>query len=292
MKKIRQSILEVPGNVEKMLDKARGFNVDVLTLDLEDSVPRTPVAKADARRLVAQFLRQERPASVREVVVRVNPSDTEWFFDDMRWLVDQPVDAVMLPKVRSVREYIFIEELMDRLRVPSTVTTMMIVETAGAMVHLAEIVKCARRLDGLIAGGFDYTIDCRSTALDSMIGLGGELGQSHLLLMRQTVVALARAHGISAIDGPLISNAKDNAALRAAVVAARQNGFDGCMVFYPPMLEVVREVFAPTPEQIEWALRIRQKHTEAVTQGRAAFQLDGLVVLPQHIAIADRILDS
>lgn len=290
MAKIRRSIIEVPGNIEKMLAKARSFQADVLVLDLEDSVPRTPEDKATARRLIAEFLRSPEPVVAREVAVRINASDSEWFFDDVQWLAAQRLDAVMLPKVRSIREYIFIEELLDRLKLPAATSTIVIVETPGAMLELPEIARAARRLDGLVAGGFDYTIECHSTALNGMLGLGGEMVQSHLALLRQTVVAVARAQGLSAIDGPLLAQAKDNEALRAAVQAARLNGFDGCMVFYPPMLDVVHEVFAPTAAEQHWAQRIRTHHAEAVKQGRAAFQLDGKVVLPHHLIVAERIL--
>jgi citrate lyase beta subunit len=53
-----------------MLVKSRNLNVDCAVYDLEDSVALDQ--KANARRSVSAFLKQERPVGVREVAVRVN----------------------------------------------------------------------------------------------------------------------------------------------------------------------------------------------------------------------------
>ncbi len=70
-----RSLLYVPGNVEKMILKARDTAADALILDLEDAVAAEQ--KPDARALVAQMLR-EIDFGEKEVFVRVNPLATEW----------------------------------------------------------------------------------------------------------------------------------------------------------------------------------------------------------------------
>jgi len=290
MKK-RRTMIEVPGNKSKMLEKARDFKADVLVLDVEDSVPRTTAGKSDARALIGKFL-EGPPPLAGEIAVRINAAESEWFFDDIHWLVGKNPATVILPKVRSCREYIFIEELLDRIGIAPSIGTMIVVETPGSLVELNEIARSSRRLTGFVAGGFDYSIEVGSTALNPMCGLGGEMIQTHLALLRQTIVAVARLHGLNAIDGPLLARAKDDAALRAAVLAARANGFDGCMVFYPPMLDTVHELFSPTDEELHWARRINEASAAAAAEGRAAFQLDGMVILPHHVTMANRMLAS
>src|SRR5436305_7707339 len=51
----RRTVLSVPGSNPRMLEKAQRLPVDEVFLDLEDAV--APAAKADARRLVVEALR-------------------------------------------------------------------------------------------------------------------------------------------------------------------------------------------------------------------------------------------
>ena len=48
--KVRRSTILVPGNVDRMIAKARDFAADVVMLDLEDAVPATDADKEQARR--------------------------------------------------------------------------------------------------------------------------------------------------------------------------------------------------------------------------------------------------
>jgi citrate lyase beta subunit len=286
----RRAVLEVPGNVPKMLAKAGALKVDVLMFDLEDSVPAAAKDKAVARKLIAQVL-EEKSYNSTEISVRINPTDSIHFFDDVFWLKKKQCDSVFLPKVRSSREYFFVEELFDKIGISQDVKIVLIVETPGALLDLTEIAKSARRLNGLVAGGFDYTLECGSNALNAIAGIGGELEKGHLIQMRQTVVAVARAYGLSAIDGLLVARPKDSDALRLAASDARKTGFNGCIVFYPPMVDVVMEVFQPTGAEVEWAQKVIGLHAQSVAEGRAAFQMEGVAILPHHVTVAQQIID-
>ena len=96
--KTRRSVVEVPGNVERMVKKAETIQADVLMLDLEDSVPTTDEAKEDARRLVGQFLDNGHYVA-GEIAVRVNAPDSPWFFDDVSWVTERSLSALAVPKV-------------------------------------------------------------------------------------------------------------------------------------------------------------------------------------------------
>ena len=52
---VMRSIMYVPGNNPKMVEKAPSIPADIITLDLEDSVP--PSEKEAARKLVAEKLK-------------------------------------------------------------------------------------------------------------------------------------------------------------------------------------------------------------------------------------------
>ena len=60
---VMRSIMYVPGNNPKMVEKAPSIPADIITLDLEDSVP--PSEKEAARKLVAESLNTPVPAALR-----------------------------------------------------------------------------------------------------------------------------------------------------------------------------------------------------------------------------------
>lgn len=71
-----------------MLDKSRGFTVDCVAYDLEDSV--TPSRKAEARSNVRQFLQLPRSSGIKENAVRINAVHTGFAQDDLTEVVRLP----------------------------------------------------------------------------------------------------------------------------------------------------------------------------------------------------------
>ena len=78
--KPRRSILSVPGHVEKMHTKAAQSSVDVIMLDLEDSVPVE--LKAEARAQVVRSL-LSLDWGEKTVTVRMNSLDTPYGYRDL-----------------------------------------------------------------------------------------------------------------------------------------------------------------------------------------------------------------
>ena len=76
----RRSALYMPGANARALEKARTLDADCLLLDLEDAV--APDAKQQARAQVCAALSEGGYGS-RELVVRINATDTPWGGDDL-----------------------------------------------------------------------------------------------------------------------------------------------------------------------------------------------------------------
>src|SRR5882724_8406777 len=70
IRKIRRSLLFVPGADPRKIARAAESGADALILDLEDSV--APEKKAEARQMVAEAIRAKRFGDV-EAAVRINP---------------------------------------------------------------------------------------------------------------------------------------------------------------------------------------------------------------------------
>src|SRR5438045_4092975 len=90
----RRSVLYMPGSNARAIEKARTLPADAVILDLEDSV--APDAKAAARRQVTDAV-SAGGFGAREVVVRINGLDTQWWLDDLNAVGKAKPDAVLLP---------------------------------------------------------------------------------------------------------------------------------------------------------------------------------------------------
>ena len=73
---VMRSVFYVPSNNEKMVGKAPTIVCDVLTLDLEDSVP--PAEKPKGREMIQQYLKANREKQVApSLYVRINNWETQ-----------------------------------------------------------------------------------------------------------------------------------------------------------------------------------------------------------------------
>ena len=95
---LMRSLLFLPGNREKFLEKAAALDADGFIIDFEDSVPATE--KAAARKCLATYAPALRGKSIW---VRPNAPDTPHFEEDLAAICGTSgVAGLMLPKAESV----------------------------------------------------------------------------------------------------------------------------------------------------------------------------------------------
>src|SRR2546423_13570068 len=92
-----RSLLYVPVNVEKYVDKAHTRGADCIQLDLEDSVPAGE--KSSARKLVPAAAKRVRRGGA-DVVVRIN-SPFEVTVKDLDACIGADVDGIAVTKAQS-----------------------------------------------------------------------------------------------------------------------------------------------------------------------------------------------
>ena len=93
---VMRSIMYVPGNNPKMVEKAPSIPADIITLDLEDSVP--PSEKEAARKLVAEKLKYAGSGGA-QAYVRINNWETEMTNDALEAVVWEGLDGVTCAEV-------------------------------------------------------------------------------------------------------------------------------------------------------------------------------------------------
>src|ERR1051325_3316087 len=149
-----RSLLYVPVNVEKYVDKAHTRGADVIQLDLEDSIP--PGEKDRARTLVeAAAPRVKRGGA--DVVVRIN-RPLSMAVRDIEHSVMPDVNGLALTKIDSASHVKLLDELVSEVELKRGMPVghtkfITMLETADAFSRLDEIPRASPRVVGLSLGG-------------------------------------------------------------------------------------------------------------------------------------------
>ena len=275
----RRSTLAVPASNPRFLAKARDLSVDEVFLDLEDAV--SPDAKDAAREAAVAALRAGGWGG-KVVAVRVNDATTPWAYRDVITVVEgagNALDVIMLPKVTGPDQIAWLDLLLGQLERATGLPAGRIgieaqIEDAAGLRDADAIAAASPRIQALIFGPGDLSASLGTRSL--VIGgqpagyLGGDA--YHYVLMR--ILVAARAAGVQAIDGPYaVINDADG--LRAAATSSAALGFDGKWVLHPGQVDVVNEVFTPSPADYARALRILDAYRQATeVDRRGAVMLD------------------
>ena len=142
-----RSLLYVPANVERFVEKAHTRGADCIQLDLEDSIPASE--KQAARELVASAAKRVRRGGA-DVVVRINRPWRQTILD-LEAAVSPRVQALAVTKVDSADHVRLLAEVVGEVEaergmpVGSTQLIVMI-ETAAAFFRMPEIAGADRRI--------------------------------------------------------------------------------------------------------------------------------------------------
>lgn len=268
---VMRSILYIPGNNEKMVSKAPTFPADIVTLDLEDSVP--PAEKPRAREVVRENLKYAGQGGA-EVYVRINNWETLLTNDDLEAVVHEGLHGVCLAKCggpEHVRRLDWkLEELERRRGIPvGTVKIQLLIETAKGVINAYPSAIESPRVNSLIFGAVDYTKDMR-------VKLTTE-GEELKYARAHTAVA-ARAAGCVAIDCPFVAF-QDMEAFEKDTAYGRTLGYEGRMLIHPSQIEPSNRIYKPQPEDVEWAQGVVEAfEKDALAKGLAAISYKGKMV--------------
>jgi citrate lyase subunit beta/citryl-CoA lyase len=272
----RRSALFMPASNARAMEKARELEADVVIFDLEDAV--APDAKAEARRLAVAALAAGGYGR-RERVVRVNALATPWGADDVAALAGAGADALLLPKVESAADARAVLAALAAAGAPAALPIWCMLETPRGILGADAIAGADPRVGALVMGTSDLTKDLHARHTP---------GREPLLTSLGLGVLAARAHGLTALDGVHLDLA-DDAGFEAACRQARDLGFDGKTLIHPKQLAAANAIFAPSPEEVEWARRVIAAHAEAERAGRGVVLLDGRLIENLHVEEARRI---
>ena len=268
---VLRSLLFVPGNQPRMLERASGLNPDAFIPDMEDSVPIDE--KANAREVTSSYLAQLGSGGT-PVIPRVNSLDTGLLDDDLASVVGGHIFGVSVGKIETPAGHCNdISEKLEALERKAEIEVGSVrlvpwIETAMAIVHLYEICKASPRIVGVAFGAEDFTND---------MGIERTESETETYFARNSIAVAARAANVLALDTPYFSF-RDPDGLSENASVARQYGFKGKFAIHPAQIDIINETFSPSATEIEHARRVVEAFDEAARRGRGSTSLDGKVV--------------
>ncbi len=271
----RRSVLYMPGANDKALEKAKGLACDAIIFDTEDSV--APDAKVEAREKVAAAVASGAYGN-RELTIRVNGLDTEWFVADVRSAAKAGPSGVVVPKVNSAEDVHAIERLLEDARAPEHTRIWAMLETPAAMVNAVEIATASDRLEVLIMGTNDLAKELRAALVP---------GRHPLLWGLSKCVNAARFAGKAILDG-VYNDIKDADGFADECRQGAEMGFDGKTLIHPSQLDAANAAFAPSEDEVAHARRVIEAFEEGLAAGKGVIQLDGKMIENLHVANARR----
>lgn len=285
--KAYRSMLFVPGDSERKIEKSFDSGADALIFDLEDAV--MPERRPEARAMVRATLDRTRGKPGPHRWVRVNPIDSGIALDDLAAVVGGAPEGIIQPKIHDVdcvnRLGHYLDALEAREGIPQGSTGIIGVatEVPDVMFNLGTLKNATPRLLAINWGGEDLSAAIGASTNKTDDGDWRDVYK----LARSLCLLAARGAGIEPMD-TVHTDFRDEAGLRKACIEARRDGFTGKIAIHPAQVAPINESFAPGEEEVEHARRVMAAFEEA--GGAGAVQLDGEMLDMPHIKQAQTVL--
>ncbi len=278
---IWRSLLFVPANNGRFIDKAHTRGADAIILDLEDSVPahERPDARLtliDSAGLVAR--------GGADVFVRIN-AEPEESAADLDAAVHAGVHALLVPKVEDPETLRALSADVSRLEAERGMTVgsvrfVVLVESAAGLLDAEAIARADTRNVALELGGEDFALST-----------GMVPDAETLALPKQMALYAARAAGLMPL-GILgsIADYADLDAYRVTAERSRRFGFEGAACIHPSSVTILNDIFTPSPAQAAHARRMVDAYADAQRAGSGAVSVDGRMVDVPVVERAQKLL--
>lgn len=279
--KMRRAMMFAPGNNPALLQSAGIYGADSIMFDLEDSVAVTE--KDSARHLVCSAIKHLKYPC--EVGVRINHISTPWGHDDLDYILRAKPDFIRLPKADTAEDIKVIDEIISEAETkngfePGCIQMMAAIESPKGLRNAYEIATASPRMMAIAIGGEDFATSLKT---------GKTREGKELFVARSMLVFAAREADIHVIDS-VFSDIKDDEGFIAEVEQAKELGFDGKTVVNPRQIDLVYQVFTPSPKEVEYAQQVLVAYQDALDRKAGVISLHGKMIDAPMIIRAERVL--
>ena len=281
MTQLFRSLIFVPGNNPRFLEKAKKIQADVVCFDLEDSVPDNE--KISARKLIKNALKSRSDYS-SSIFVRTNSPLSGKIPSDLKEIVQKGIDGIIIPKVNNITELKKIQKTLSGLEKSKKLKPIQIIpsiESAEGVVNSYLIASFGKRVTAIVFGIFDLLNDLGvEYTKDSP---GGKYS-------RYKIPVDAAAAGIAAIDG-IWQDLNDLKGLQKDCNFGKSLGYAGKSVIHPDQISMVHKSFYPNKTEISWAQKVCNVYLKSTKKGKGATTVDGKMIDEVHYKQAKALLD-
>jgi (3S)-malyl-CoA thioesterase len=258
-----RTALYVPASNERALAKARMLDVDMVIIDLEDSVSSE---NKDHARLRA-IAESKAGFPGKTLALRLNANDSAYFDADVWAAQSAEVDYIVIPKVDDATA---LDAIAARLTRP---IIAMIEDPLG--IYNARDIAAHAAIVGLIAGANDICAE---------MGIKPGPNREGLELALQSIVLAAAASGKIAFDA-VCNTLDDMTGFENECRQGRCYGFTGKTLIHPNQVAIANAAFGPSEADIADA----QALIDEARGGAQRFQ--GRMIENMHVEAAKRTID-
>ena len=281
MTQLFRSLIFVPGNNSRFLEKAKTLSADIVCFDLEDSVPDSE--KKTARNLIKNVLKSRSQYS-SQVYVRTNSPISGKIPDDLKEIVQKGIDGIVIPKVNNAKELKKIEKILasiEKKRKLRPTELMPSIESAQGVTNTHEIAMASKRVSALIFGVFDLLND---------MGIEYSKQPEGAKYARAKIPLEARSAGVYALDA-IWQDLKDEKGLIEDCKIGKSLGYVGKTLIHPDQISITHKAFHPNKVEIEWAKKVCKTYEKSINKGKGATTVDGKMIDEVHYKQAKALLE-
>ena len=281
MTQLFRSLIFVPGNNSRFLEKAKSLDADIVCFDLEDSVPDSE--KKNARKLIKNALKSRSEYSA-EVFVRTNSPQSGKVPDDLKEIVQKGIDGIVIPKVNNAKELKKIEKTLSALEKKQKmkpIGLMPSIESAEGVYNTYDIASASKRTLAVVFGVFDLLND---------LGIEYTKQPEGAKYARAKIPLDAKAAGVYALDA-IWQDLKDQSGLIEDCKIGKSLGYVGKTIIHPNQISVTHEAFHPNKTEIEWAKKVCEVYEKSTKKGKGATTVDGKMIDEVHYKRAKSLLE-
>lgn len=281
-----RSLLFVPANREKMLNKLASLPADGFIFDLEDTVPADQ--KANARAMAGETMAKLPQGTCW---VRANALPTGFMHQDFAAFVGNPgLAGFVLPKQDTAADVHAVDRMLTSLEVsrglePGSTKAIAMIESASGVLFAHQIMTAASRVvSGIYGGGEDGDMNVSLGATWTSAG-------PEMMFARQMSFLSMRAANIGCpLDG-VFANITDHEGFASDTRLSQRLGFRGRTVIHPNQVEAANRIYMPSEADLTYYGRVIAAFQEALTRGTASTTVDGKLVDVAMATRAQRVLD-
>jgi len=275
--RIWRSLLFIPANSWRMLNKAAVEQEDGVIIDLEDACP---VGERETGRIFARDIVPILKNNGVDVLVRVNSLASGVTEEDLAIVVTEGLDGIMLPKSEAGEDIRKLDDMLTREEkkkgIKNPIAILPLLESPKGILNAHEIGSASKRVAGLAFGAGDYM---------SSLGEGFTIAKLTpdeyfpiLSYPRSVISIVATTLGIPPIDTPYFGLLIDVEGLERETSRVKLMGFKGKLLTHPRHVGPVNKMFSPSDQDVEYGRKVVEAYESAAAGGRGTAVMDGKMI--------------